>query len=82
MVTDQQDMPGLSQQNFERVRAAYLTPCDLKKIDIEGGMVHGNAKDFQEASLEMFLVLSVWVERIRTRDNIAIIYLILYRQDR
>jgi hemerythrin len=25
-----------------------LTPYDLKKIDIGGGMVHGNVKDFQE----------------------------------
>jgi hemerythrin len=48
MITDQQDMPGLSQQTFERVHIAYLTPYDLKKIDIGGGMVHGNAKDFQE----------------------------------
>lgn len=48
MVSDQQEMPGLSQQTFEPVRAAYLTPYDLKKIDIGGGMVHGNAKDFQE----------------------------------
>jgi hemerythrin len=154
MVTDQQEMPGLNQQTFERIRATYLTPYDLKKIDIGGGMVHGNAKDFQddtsirlllahcsseltpkekeigssasfgsidvlvkgqmeefrrhafaylqanlpgasshdlqilinhpvtlinpgaiflkegEASLEMLLLLSGWVERIRTRDNI------------
>jgi len=48
MVTAQQEMPGLSQQTFERVRTAYLTPYDLKKIDIGGGMVHGNVKDFQE----------------------------------
>lgn len=48
MVTDQQEMPGLSQQTFERIRTAYLTPYNLKKIDIGGGMVHGNAQDFRE----------------------------------
>jgi hemerythrin len=48
MVTDQPTQPGLSQQAFERVRAAYLAPYDLKKIDIGGGMVHGDAKDFQQ----------------------------------
>ncbi len=48
MVTDQQEMPGLSQQAFERTRAAYLAPYDLKKIDIGGGMIHGDAKDFRE----------------------------------
>lgn len=47
MVTDQPTQPGLSQQAFERVRAAYLAPYDLKKIDIGGGMVHGDAKDFR-----------------------------------
>lgn len=56
MVTDQQDMPGLSQQTFERVRTAYLTPYDLKKIDIGGGMVHGNAKDFQEDTSDRLLL--------------------------
>jgi hemerythrin len=47
MVTDQPEMPGLTQQAFERIRAAYLAPYDLKKIDIGGGMIHGDAKDFQ-----------------------------------
>jgi hemerythrin len=56
MVTDQQEMPGLSQQTFERVRTAYLTPYDLKKIDIGGGMVHGNAKDFQEDTSDRLLL--------------------------
>jgi len=55
MITDQQDMPGLSQQTFERVRTAYLTPYDLKKIDIGGGMVHGNAKDFQKDTSDRIL---------------------------
>jgi hemerythrin len=48
MITDQQEMPGLSQETFERIRTTYLTPYDLKKIDIGGGMIHGNANDFQE----------------------------------
>ncbi|HEY5140226.1 MAG TPA: cyclic nucleotide-binding domain-containing protein [Methylococcales bacterium] len=48
MVNDQQELPGLSQKTFERIRTTYLTPYDLKKIDIGGGLVHGNAKDFQE----------------------------------
>jgi hemerythrin len=56
MVSGQQEMPGLSQQTFERVRAAYLTPYDLKKIDIGGGMVHGNAKDFQEDTSDRILL--------------------------
>ena len=56
MVTDQHELPGLDQQGFERVRKAYLAPYDLKKIDIGGGMIHGDAKDFRgDASTRILL---------------------------
>lgn len=56
MVTDQPNMPGLDQQTFERVRNAYLTPYDLKKIDVGGGMIHGDANDFRkDASTRILL---------------------------
>ncbi|MDD2915670.1 MAG: bacteriohemerythrin [Gallionella sp.] len=48
MVTDRQEMPGLDQAAFERIRAAYLVSSDLKKIDVGGGIIHGDAKDFRE----------------------------------
>jgi len=48
MITDRQDIPGLDQKAFDRVKAAYLSPYDLKKIDIGGGLIHGVAKDFRE----------------------------------
>lgn len=47
MVTDQPEAPGIDFQAFERTRAAYLAPVDLKKIDVGGGMIHGNANDFR-----------------------------------
>lgn len=46
MVTDDPDKPGLSRELFDQVRASYLTPADVKKVDIGGGMIHGNADDF------------------------------------
>lgn len=56
MVTDQPDAPGLDSQAFERTRAAYLVPVDLKKIDVGGGMIHGNANDFRtDASTRILL---------------------------
>lgn len=48
MVTDDAAAAGLDYAAFERVRAAYLVTADLKKIDIGGGMIHGNAKDFHD----------------------------------
>ncbi|CAA6606482.1 Cyclic nucleotide-binding protein [Rhodospirillaceae bacterium LM-1] len=47
MVTDDEKAPGLSPADFEAVKQAYLTPADVKKIDIGGGLIHGAAKDFK-----------------------------------
>ncbi|MDD2865153.1 MAG: bacteriohemerythrin [Methylococcales bacterium] len=55
MVTDNPVAPGLSLESFERVKNAYLMPYDLKKIDIGGGMIHGEAKDFAYDSSRILL---------------------------
>ena len=47
MVTDQSAAPGLDQATFERIRTAYLVPVDVKKLDVGGSMIHGNAMDFR-----------------------------------
>ncbi len=56
MVTDKPDQPGLDQVACERVRTAYLVPADLKKIDIGGGMIHGEAKDFKTDTSKRILL--------------------------
>jgi len=48
MVVDDEKLDGISQEMFERVKKDYLAPADLKKIDIGGGMIHGDAEDFAE----------------------------------
>jgi hemerythrin len=48
MITDSADEPGLSKEDFQRTKDAYLTPAEVKKIDIGGGLIHGVAKDFRE----------------------------------
>lgn len=48
MVTDDDAAHGISQEYFDRVKDQYLTRVDLKKIDIGGGLIHGNALDFRE----------------------------------
>jgi len=47
MVTDDDSMPGLTEERLERVRHYYLTTVDVKKIDIGGGLIHGRAEDFR-----------------------------------
>lgn len=46
MITDDDDAPGISQELYDAVAASYLAPADLKKLDIGGGMIHGDAEDF------------------------------------
>ena len=47
MVTDDPDKPGIDREMFERVRAAYDEPATIKKVDIGGGLIHGEAADFR-----------------------------------
>jgi hemerythrin len=47
MVTSDPGKSGISPAFFKRVTEAYLEPADLKKIDIGGGLIHGNAADFR-----------------------------------
>lgn len=39
---------GISEQYYNEVWKHYLMPADLKKIDIGGGMIHGDAEDFRD----------------------------------
>ncbi len=48
MINDDASTPGISQQDYELTRQTYLTPVDLKKIDIGGGMIHGEVEDFKD----------------------------------
>jgi hemerythrin len=46
MTTADPSVPGLSPEHARAIKASYLEPVDLKKIDIGGGMIHGCADDF------------------------------------
>ncbi len=46
MIAPDNSPVGISQALYERTRAAYAEPADVKKIDIGGGMIHGEARDF------------------------------------
>lgn len=46
MVTADDNVPGISQELYDSVSRSYLTSVDLKKLDIGGGMIHGDAEDF------------------------------------
>ena len=46
MITDDEEEDGVSRDYYEKVKDDYLEDVDLKKIDIGGGLIHGNAVDF------------------------------------
>ncbi len=41
------NLPTMTEQRCEEIKQLYLQPAHLKKIDVGGGMIHGNAIDFQ-----------------------------------
>lgn len=46
MTTDDPLKPGISRDLAADVKGYYLAPADVKKVDIGGGMIHGEACDF------------------------------------
>ncbi|MCG8511516.1 MAG: cyclic nucleotide-binding domain-containing protein [Rhodospirillales bacterium] len=48
MTTEKDDVPGISPEKRDQVLADYRVPANLKKIDIGGGLIHGEAEDFRD----------------------------------
>ncbi|MCG8617645.1 MAG: cyclic nucleotide-binding domain-containing protein [Desulfobacterales bacterium] len=46
MTTDPPENTRISTALYDKTRAVYLTPADIKKLDNGGGMIHGVAEDF------------------------------------
>jgi hemerythrin len=47
LVTENTTEPGISSQLFHQTLANYSIPAVLKKVDIGGGLIHGDAVDFR-----------------------------------
>jgi hemerythrin len=47
MVTDDISKPGVTIEFAEQTKSHYHQKLDIKKIDIGGGMIHGEAEDFR-----------------------------------
>ena len=48
MVSKEEGDGGVSQAFHDRVIEQYLTPADVKKLDVGGGLIHGQAEDFRD----------------------------------
>lgn len=47
MLREQDKMTELDHEIYDRTRGVFLVPYDLKKIDVGGGVIHGDARDFK-----------------------------------
>lgn len=56
MITEDNKIPGISNKMYQDVVQDYLIPLDLKKIDIGGGLIHGNAADFKNDSSKKIIL--------------------------
>ncbi|MBT7370035.1 MAG: cyclic nucleotide-binding domain-containing protein, partial [Gammaproteobacteria bacterium] len=59
MVTDDADKPGLSPALFQKVKSNYGAFANLKKIDIGGGLIHGDAEDFVDDESDKIVLAHV-----------------------
>jgi hemerythrin len=56
MVTEDPRKNGISQSFYDAFTLRLLSPANVKKIDIGGGLIHGRAEDFSgDASAKVFL---------------------------
>lgn len=67
-VTEDNEAPGVSRQFYNRVRDLYLREFDIKKLDVGGGLIHGDARDFRHDPSEK-LVLSHTSEDLTTEQK-------------
>lgn len=48
MVTEDENEIGIRREYYDEILEKYLIPANLKKIDIGGGLIHGDAEDFRD----------------------------------
>ena len=56
MVRHDDSKPGVSEAFYENVKKDYLTEANLKKIDVGGGLIHGDAEDFRSDKTEKIVL--------------------------
>ncbi len=59
MVEDDPDKPGITTEQLDGFRENYHEAADLKKIDIGGGMIHGESEDFANDKSEKIIFAHV-----------------------
>ena len=66
MIVEDKNEIGIDQALFDKVKDSYLSKQDVKKIDIGGGLIHGNARDFRSDESNS-IILAHFIERVNHR---------------
>lgn len=56
MITEDENEIGVSREYYEQVKEIYLTKFHIKKIDVGGGLIHGDANDFRNDPSEKIIL--------------------------
>lgn len=56
MITEDDNASGVSRRFYNGVKRIYLTRFDIKKLDVGGGMIHGDAEDFRDDPSEKLIL--------------------------
>ena len=59
MCSTDAEVPGLTPERLQRFKAVCLEAVDIKKIDIGGGMIHGEATDFSADPSDCLLLAHI-----------------------
>ncbi|MBP7651986.1 bacteriohemerythrin [Candidatus Dependentiae bacterium] len=71
MITAEKSGIGINQNMFDTVKEVYLRECDLKKVDIGGGLIHGNALDFKSDSSKKIILAHTSLELNSSQKEIG-----------
>ncbi|MEN7551409.1 MBL fold metallo-hydrolase [Rapidithrix thailandica] len=56
MIATKPDEPGISPEDFNQIQELYSQKVDLKKVDVGGGMIHGDAVDYLQDPSEKLVL--------------------------
>ncbi len=71
MIESDPAKPGVSQEFFNHVKFQYLEPVDIKKVDVGGGLIHGEAEDFREDDSKQIMLSHTEVELTESQKMIG-----------
>ncbi len=71
MVVNDENELGVSIDYYNKVKDNYLTPENLKKLDIGGGLIHGKAEDFRNDVSDKIILAHTSVELTHEQKEIG-----------